>query len=115
MLYEQHYVLISLNGKEINKYQISKLYRPESKRGEFSLEHVEGVVKMAEAITIQPGETTKISGIAPLKGNSKRINVFTEPLERTILEDSPMWAIIPSYLECKNSSSRVGVAVHNIS
>ena len=40
---------------------------------------------------------------------------FTEPLERTILEESPTWTIIPSYSECKNGSSRVGVAVHNIS
>ena len=77
------------------------------------MEQVEGVVKTAEAIMIQPGETKKISGIAPFKGNSKRINVFTEPLEGTILEDSPPWTVIPSYSECKNGSSRVGVAVHN--
>ena len=76
---------------------------------------MEGIVKTAETITIQPGETKKISGIAPFKGNSKRISVFTEPLERTILEDSPTWTIIPSYSECKNGSSRVGVAVQNIS
>ena len=94
-------------------WERGKLYRPKSKRGEFSLEQVEGVVKTAEAITIQPGETKKISGIAPFKGNSKRINVFTEPLEGTILEDSPPWTVIPSYSECKNGSSRVGVAVHN--
>ena len=70
---------------------------------------------MAETITIQPEETKKISGIAPFKGNSKRINVFTEPIERTILEDSPTWTIIPSYSECKNGSSRVGVAIQNVS
>ena len=95
-------------------WERGKLYRPESKKREFSLEQVEGIVKTVEAITIQPGETKKVSGIAPFKGNSKRINVFTEPLERTILEDSPTWTIIPSYLECKNGSSRVGVAVQNI-
>ena len=77
------------------------------------MEQVEGVVKTVEVITMQPGETKKISGIAPFKGNSKRINAFTEPLEGTILEDNPSWTIIPSYSECKNSSSRVGVAVHN--
>ena len=70
---------------------------------------------MAETITIQPEETKKISGIAPFKGNSKRINLFTEPIERTILEDSPTWTIIPSYSECKNGSSRVGVAIQNVS
>ena len=96
-------------------WERGKLYRPKGREGEFSLEQVDGVVKTAEAITIQPGETKKISGIVPFKGNSKRINVFTEPLERMILEEDPAWTIVPSYSECKNSSSRVGVAVKNIS
>ena len=96
-------------------WERGKLYRPKSGKREFSLEQVEGTVKTAEAITIQPGETKKISGIAPFKGNSKRINVFTEPLEKTIIENNPTWTIIPSYSECKNGSSRVGVAIQNIS
>ena len=49
--------------------------RPKGREGEFSLEQIDGVAKTAEAITIQPGETKKISGIAPFKGNSKRITV----------------------------------------
>ena len=80
-------------------WERGKLYRPESGKREFSLEQVEGTVKMAEAITIQPGETKKISGIAPFKGNSKRINVFTEPLEKTIIEDNP---IGPLFLPIRN-------------
>ena len=92
-----------------------KLYRPKGGKRGFSLEQVEGTVKTAEAIMIQPGETKKISGIAPFKGNSKRINVFTEPLEKTIIEDDPTWTTIPSYSECKNGSSRVGVAIQNVS
>ena len=73
------------------------------------------MVKTAEAITIQPAETKKISGIAPFKGNSKKINVFTEPLEKMVLEEDSAWMIVPSYSECKNGSSRVGVAVKNVS
>ena len=96
-------------------WERGKLYRPEGRKREFSLDQVDGIVKTAETITIQPGETKKISGIAPFKGNSKRINVFTESFERINLESNPTWTVIPSYSECRNGSSRVGVAVQNIS
>ena len=69
------------------------------------MEEVVGSVKTTEAIPIQPGETKKISGIAPFRGNSKRINVFTEPLVETALEEEKTWITIPSYSECKNGSS----------
>ena len=96
-------------------WEKGKLYRTEGRKREFSLDQVDGIVKMAKTITIQSGETKKISGIAPFKGNSKRINVFTESLERTNLENGPSWTVIPSYSECRNGSSRVGVAVQNVS
>ena len=64
--------------------------------------------------TLQRKFQKKISGIAPFKGNSKRINVFTEPLEKTIIDDDPTWTTIPSYSECKNGSLRVGVAIQNV-
>ena len=92
-----------------------KLNRPMGRKGEFSLEEVVGSVKTAEAIAIQPGETKKISGIAPFRGNSQRINVFTEPLVETALEEEKAWITIPLYSECKNGSSRVSVAIRNIS
>ena len=79
------------------------------------MEQVDGIVKTAEAVVIQPGETKKISGLASFKGNSKRINVFTEPLEEALLEEEPAWTAVPSYSECKNSSSRIGVAIRNVS
>ena len=88
---------------------------PRVGKGNSLLEQIDGVIKTAEAITIQPGETKKINGIAPFKGNSKRINVFTEPLEKMVLEEDPAWMIVPSYSECKNGSSRVGVTVKNVS
>ena len=72
-------------------------------------------MKTAEAITIQPGETKKMSGIAPFRGNSRRINVFMEPLEKIVLEEDPIWLTIPSFSECKNGSSRVGLAIKNVS
>ena len=84
-----------------------KLNQPKGKSGEFSLEQVDGTVKTAEAIVIQPGETKKISGLASFKGNSKRINVFTGPLEKTLLEEEPTWTTVPSFFECKSGSWKV--------
>ena len=96
-------------------WERGKLNRPKGKSREFSLEQVDGIVKTAEAVVIQPGETKKISGLASFKGNSKRINVFTEPLEEALLEEEPAWTAVPSYSECKNGSSRIGVAIRNVS
>ena len=79
------------------------------------MERVEEPIKTAEAISIQPGETKRISGIAPFSGNSKRINVFTEPLAEMALEEERTWLTILAYSECKNGSSRVSVAIRNIS
>ena len=96
-------------------WERGNLNRPASRKEEFSLEEVEGYVKTAEAIVIQPGEIKKISGIAPFRGNSKRINVFTEPSVKMALEEEKAWITIPSYSECKNGSFRVSVAIRNIS
>ena len=96
-------------------WERGKLNRPKGKSGEFSLEQVDGTVKTMEAVVIQPGETKKISGLASFKGNSKRINVFTEPLEKTLLEEEPIWTTVPSYFECKSGSCRIGVAIRNVS
>ena len=76
---------------------------------------MDGIVKTVEAVVIQPGEAKKVSVIAPFRGNSKRINVFTEPLQKMALEESPSWWTILSYLECTNRSSWIGVAIKNIS
>ena len=76
---------------------------------------MDGTVKTAEAVVVQPGETKKISGLASFKGNSKRINIFTEPLEKTLLEEELAWITVPSYFECKSGSCRIGVTVRNVS
>ena len=94
-------------------WERGKLNRPASREGEFSLEKVEGPIKTTEAIAIQPGETKRVSRIASFRGNSKRINVFTEPLVETTLEEEKTWLTIPSYSECKNGSSRISVAIRN--
>ena len=41
--------------------------------------------------------------------------MFTEPLEEALLEEEPAWTAVPSYSECKNGSSRIGVAIRNVS
>ena len=82
---------------------------------EFMIEQVEGPVKAVEYTVIQPGETKRVSGMVPFKGNSKRINLVTEPVREIQEIDEPKWITIPAYSECKGGSSRVGVAIRNIS
>ena len=41
--------------------------------------------------------------------------MFTEPLEEALLNEEPAWIAVPSYSECKNGSSRIGVAIRNVS
>ena len=92
------------------------LARP-SKQGvtEFMIDQVRGPVKTVENVVIQPGETKKISGIVKFKGNSRRINLVTEPVQKQQEIEDPDWVTIPSYSECKGGSSRVSVAVRNVS
>ena len=86
-----------------------------NKLEEFMIEQVKGPVKAVEYTVIQPGETKKISGMTQFKGNTKRINLVTEPLREMQEVDEPKWVTIPSYGECKGGSSRVGVAIRNVS
>ena len=92
------------------------LARP-SKQGvnEFMIDQVKGPVKAVENIVIQPGETKKVSGMVQFKGNSRRINLVTEPVQELQEIENPDWVTIPSYSECKGGSSRVSVAVRNVS
>ena len=92
------------------------LARPQNQKvNEFMIEQVKGPVKAVENTVVQPGETKRISGMAQFKGNSRRINLVTEPVrELQELEDSS-WVTIPSYSECKGGSSRVSVAIRNVS
>ena len=90
--------------------------RPQGKDlEEFMLDQVKGPVKAVEYTVIQPGETKKISGMVQFKGNSKRINLMTEPIQDMQEVDEPRWVTVPSYGECKAGSSRVGVAIRNVS
>ena len=92
------------------------LARPNSHRvSEFMIEQVKGPVKAVENIVIQPGETKKISGMVQFKGNSRRINLVTEPPRELQELEEPSWVTIPSYSECKGGSSRVSVAIRNFS
>ena len=86
-----------------------------TKVGEFMIDQVEGPVKAAEYVVLQPGETKKISGMAQFKGNSQRINLVTEPINQNQEIEDPKWVTIPSYTECKGGSSRVGVTIRNLS
>ena len=53
--------------------------------------------------------------MAQFRGTSQRINLVTEPLQNIQEVGGPLWVTIPAYAECKSGSSRVAVAVRNIS
>ena len=82
---------------------------------EFMIDQVKGPVKTVENIVIQLGETKMISGMVQFKGNSRRINLVTEPVQELQEIENPDWVTIPSYSECKGGSSRVSIAVRNVS
>ena len=84
-------------------------------RGQFNLNQVNGVVKTVEKVTILPGETKRVSGMAQFKGTSQRVNLVTEPLQENQEVNESSWVVIPGYAESKSGSSRVGVAVRNVS
>ena len=53
--------------------------------------------------------------MAQFRGTSQRINLVTEPLQEDQEVGGSVWVTIPAYAECKSGSSRVGVAIRNIS
>ena len=74
-----------------------------------------GVVKTVEKVTILPGETKRVSGMAQFRGTSQRVNLVTEPLQENQRVNESAWVVIPGYAESKSGSSRVGVAIRNVS
>ena len=113
-------VLEKATKEELSKigkaWERGTLARPNAQGvNEFMIEQVKGPVKAVENIVIQPGETKKISGMVQFRGNSRRINLVTEPPRELQEIEEPSWVTIPSYSECKGGSSRVSVAIRNIS
>ena len=104
---------LSLLGRT---WERGTLLRKSVKRDQqFDLDQVDRVVKTVEMITIQPREMKKVSGMAQFRGASQRINLVTEPLQEDQEVGGSVWVTIPAYAECKSGSSRVGVAIRNIS
>ena len=104
---------LSLLGKAWERGTLSQ--KSVENKGQFNLDQVDGLVKTVESTSIQPGETKKISGMAQFKGTSQRINLVTESLQEIQEVEGPSWVTIPAYAEYKSGSSRVAVAVQNIS
>ena len=104
---------LSLLGKA---WERGTLFRETvNERGQFNLNQVNRVVKTVEKTTIQPRETQRVSGMAQFRGTSQRINLVMEPLQENQEVRESAWVLIPRYAESKSGSSRVGVAVRNVS
>ena len=104
---------LSLLGRTWERGTLSR--KSVEKDQQFDLDQVDGLVKTVEMVTIQPGEMKRVSGMAQFRGASQRINLVTEPLQEDQEVGGSVWVTIPAYAECKSGSSRVGVAVRNIS
>ena len=81
---------------------------------EFTLDDVTGPVKLAEKITIAPGNTMKVKGITQMKGHLKRVNAITELVEKEGSIKSVSVMTVPTYTMCKPGSNRVTVVLRNM-
>ena len=104
-------------GKSWERSSVGRMIQSKQakiKGKEFTLDDVTGPVKLAEKVTIAPGNTVKIKGITQMKGHSKRVNAITEPLEK----GGPIKPIsvmtVPTYTMCKPGSNRVSVVLRNM-
>ena len=78
------------------------------------MDDVTGPMKLAEKVTIAPGNTVKIKGIMQMKGHSKRVNAITEPLEKGGPIKPVSVMTVPTYTMCKPGSNRVSVVLKNM-
>ena len=71
----------------------------------FSLESIEGPVKITEQLLLKARETLKMQGIIEIKGNFKRINFTVKPLGLKEMGMKEGVSAIFTYTVCKAGSS----------
>ena len=78
---------------------------------EFTLDQVNGDLKITKVLTLAPFETAKVLTQSKVKNHRKRNNVITEPPEHSCAHDV---VTNPSYACLKTGSSRVSVSLRNL-
>ena len=77
----------------------------------FSLDKVEGTVKLTKMVEISPFSTIQAHGIMKVKGHDKRINLVVESKNNGC---NPSVVAVPSYANLKPGSSKVNMSLRNL-
>ena len=77
-------------------------------RKTFSLDLVEGTVKLTKTVEIPPFSTIQVQGITKVKGHDKKVNIIVEP--KSNVYNFSVTAV-PSYAHLKPGSSKVNISL----
>ena len=70
----------------------------------FSLDKVDGAVKLTKTVEIPPFSTIQVHGIMKVKGHDKRVNCIVEPKSNVC---NPSVVFVPSYPNLRPGSTRL--------
>ena len=77
----------------------------------FSLDRIEGTVKLTKTVEIPPFSTIQVHVIMEVKGHDKRINLVAKPKNDGC---NPSVVAVPSYANLKPGSSNVNMSLRNL-
>ena len=76
----------------------------------FSLDRVEGTVKLSKTIELPPFSTIQVHGMIKVKGHNKKVNLIVEPMKN---RPNPSAVVVPSYTVLKPGSRKVNMKIRN--
>ena len=77
----------------------------------FSLDRVEGTVKLTKTIEIHQFGTIQVHGMTNVKGHNKKVNLIVEPMKN---RPNQSVVVVPSFTALKPGSSKVNMNVRNL-
>ena len=77
----------------------------------FSLDRVEGSVKLTKTIEIPPFSTKQIKGMTKVKGHDKKVNLIVEPMKK---RSNVSVLAVPNYTVLQPGSSKVSINIRNL-
>ena len=78
---------------------------------DFTMDQVNGNIKLTKDVVIQPFETVKVQGITKERNHQKQVHIMVEPKQSL----SGTISAIPTYSHLKPGSSKVSVGLQNYS
>ena len=77
----------------------------------FSMDEVEGTVKLTKKVEIPPFCTIQVHGIMKVKGHDKRVNIIVEPKSNGY---NPSVVAVVSYAYLNPGSSKINMNLRNL-